>query len=92
MGSLDVKTLFGKRLRKLRKERGWSQEQFADRAGLYRSYVGGVERGERNVSLENICLIADTLGTPPASLFLEWAATADCPDVEDANTRAVRNE
>jgi transcriptional regulator with XRE-family HTH domain len=72
MGNSDVKSLFGKRIRELRKERGWSQEGFADQAGLDRSYIGGVERGERNVSLENICLLAATLGVPPAELFAGW--------------------
>ena len=52
MDQSDVKILFGKRIRELRKLRGWSQEEFALHVGLDRSYVGGVERGERNVSLE----------------------------------------
>lgn len=62
---------FGQRIRELRKMAGWSQEQFAQKAGLDRTYVGGVERGERNVSLRNICRIASTLGVAPAELF-EW--------------------
>ncbi len=72
MDEPDVKLLFGDRVRQLRKSRGWSQEDFAHRVGLDRSYMGGVERGERNVSLENICLIASALGLPPAELFLGW--------------------
>ena len=68
----DVKLLFGKRVRELRKSRGWSQEEFASRVGLDRSYIGGVERGERNVSLENICLIARALGVPTGELFNAW--------------------
>jgi transcriptional regulator with XRE-family HTH domain len=76
MDAPDVKVLFGNRVRQLRKERGWSQEAFAHRVGLDRSYMGSVERGERNVSLENICLIAAALGVGAAALFEEWSETA----------------
>jgi len=72
MKDADVKPLFGKRVRQLRKNKGWSQEEFAHQVGLDRSYMGGVERGERNLSLENICLIAKALGVPPAELFQGW--------------------
>jgi transcriptional regulator with XRE-family HTH domain len=70
--SQDVKTLFGQRVRELRTARGLSQEAFAQLAGLDRSYMGGVERGERNISLENICQIAEALQVPPGELF-QWA-------------------
>jgi transcriptional regulator with XRE-family HTH domain len=65
----DVKILFGQHLRQLRRDSGLSQEQLADQAGLDRSYVGSVERGERNISLENICKLASALGTPPYQLL-----------------------
>jgi transcriptional regulator with XRE-family HTH domain len=65
----DVKVLFGRRLRQLRLNAGLSQEELADKAGLDRSYVGGVERGERNISLENICKIAAALESPPERLL-----------------------
>ena len=65
----DVKILFGRRLRELRRRRGWSQETFAHLCGIDRSYVGGVERGERNISLENICRMAEALGVPPSELL-----------------------
>lgn len=68
----DVKTRFGARLRGLRLSRGWSQEAFASRVGLDRSYVGGVERGERNISLENICAMAAGLDVPASELFAGW--------------------
>lgn len=75
MPPADAKLLFGSRVRQLRTERGWSQEEFAHRAGIDRSYMGGVERGERNVSLENICLIAVALGVSPGELFASWPSS-----------------
>jgi len=66
----DQLVQFGKTVRKFRKEKGISQEELADAAGLDRSYVGGIERGERNVSLLNIIKIAAGLRIPPAR-FLE---------------------
>ncbi|MDD2722366.1 MAG: helix-turn-helix transcriptional regulator [Gallionella sp.] len=65
----DFISEFGLRLRTLRKARGLSQEAFADAAGLDRSYVGGVERGERNVSLLNIKKFADALEIAVEELF-----------------------
>jgi transcriptional regulator with XRE-family HTH domain len=56
----------------LRDERGYSQEELAERAGLHRNYVGGVERGERNVALENIVKLAKALSVPPKELFADF--------------------
>lgn len=67
---LARRVVFGQRVRELRKARGWSsQEKFAHEAGFDRTYVGGVERGERNVSIDNIWRLADTLGVQPGDLF-----------------------
>ena len=55
----------------IREDRGYSQELLADLAHLHRTYIGGVERGERNVSLVNIWRIADALEVPPSSLFAD---------------------
>jgi transcriptional regulator with XRE-family HTH domain len=59
----------GKRLKQLRLQRGWSQEAFAAEAGLDRTYLGGMERGERNPSLKNLARLADTLELPISQLF-----------------------
>lgn len=64
----DVQT-FGSNLRALRKARGLSQEGFADAVGLDRTYVGGIERGERNPGLKAILQLADGLEVEVAELF-----------------------
>jgi transcriptional regulator with XRE-family HTH domain len=56
-------------LRKLRDKRRYSQEELAERGALRRNYVGGVERGERNVALENIVKLAKALSVSPRKLF-----------------------
>jgi transcriptional regulator with XRE-family HTH domain len=61
--------LFGLHLIELRKAHGWSQERLALESGLARSYVGGIERGQRNLALQNICILADTLGVPPSEML-----------------------
>jgi transcriptional regulator with XRE-family HTH domain len=60
---------FGARVRHLRTAQALSQEALAHRAGLDRTYVGSVERGERNISLDNIWLLADTLHVHPSELL-----------------------
>ena len=59
--SPDILIRFGNRVRELRLAAGHSQEAFADLCGLDRTYVGGIERGERNVSLRNIEVVANAL-------------------------------
>ena len=58
---LDILVRFGARVRELRKGKGYSQEAFAARCGLDRTYIGSIERGERNVALRNIGSIATGL-------------------------------
>ena len=84
MADEDVKVLFGRRVRQLRKARGVSQEAFAHQIGIDRSYFGSIERGERNVSLDNICLIAQGLDVPPAHLLMFDALPA--PEAQDGAT------
>jgi transcriptional regulator with XRE-family HTH domain len=66
---LDVLELFGKRLVELRKAKGWSQEALSLESGVARSYLGGVERGQRNIALVNICRLAEALEVPPSELL-----------------------
>ena len=73
MAPRSVKSRFGTRLRQLRDERGYSQEELAERAGLPRNYVGGVQRGERNVALENIVKLAKALSVKPGDLFTDFS-------------------
>ena len=65
----DIRVRFGRRLRALREQRGWTQVQLAERLGLDRSYLADVERGHRNVSLVNLELIAMGFGLTLARLF-----------------------
>lgn len=67
--SKSLRNKLGKKVRELRRNRGWSQEDFADKAGLHRTYIGSVERGEQNISIDNIEKIAKTLGVSLESLF-----------------------
>ncbi len=68
--------LFGQHLVELRKKRGWSQEKLALESGLARSYIGGIERGQRNLALNNICTLANTLGVHPSEMLNFPTATA----------------
>jgi transcriptional regulator with XRE-family HTH domain len=67
--TLDALTLFGKRLSSLRKAKGWSQEKLSLESGIARSYLSGVERGQRNIALLNICLLAKTLEVKTSELL-----------------------
>lgn len=65
----DILTRFGQRIRDLRKAKGYSQEGFAAECQLDRTYIGGIERGERNLSLRNVELLANTLEVSISELF-----------------------
>lgn len=59
----------GKRIRDLRKKKGWSQEELADKADMHRTYMWGIEQGRRNPSLRHLTRIADALDVDLAALF-----------------------
>lgn len=67
----EILIKFGDRVRAIRLELNLSQEELADRAGVHRTYIGMIERGEKNITLENIHKIADALGVKVESLVGE---------------------
>ena len=66
---MDPREKFGKQVRRYRKAMDWSQEKLAAETGLDRTYIGGVERGQRNIALLNIQKIADAFGIQVQELF-----------------------
>ena len=72
----EVIITLGKRIRELRQHTGLSQERFAARAGLDRTYYAGIERGERNPSVKQLAKIAVALGVPLRALFDEESPPA----------------
>lgn len=69
--SHHLRKVLAQNIRRVRAQKGFSQEKLADVAGLHRTYVGSVERCERNISLDNIGKLAVALGVEPASLLTE---------------------
>lgn len=65
----EITLSLGERVRELRREKGFSQEAFAEKCGLHRTYISGIERGKRNVSLRNIEVIAQALGISISELM-----------------------
>jgi transcriptional regulator with XRE-family HTH domain len=68
---LTLRKKLGRAVRRLRSDAGHSQESFADECRLHRTYIGSIERGETNISLENLERIARALGIPVSRLFTE---------------------
>ena len=66
---MDVRQRLAVNLRRLRNEKGWSQEEFADRAGIHRTYVSDLERGARNPTIEVIERLAKPFKVSPGSLL-----------------------
>lgn len=69
MNDKRARLKFGKRLREVRQSKGFSQESLGDVAGLHRTYVGSIERGEQNISLDNIHKLAKALKVRVEELF-----------------------
>lgn len=67
----DLQKTLGRNLRRYREQRGLSQEDFADLVGVHRTYMGGVERGERNLTLRSLERLAATIKVDPISLLQE---------------------
>ena len=66
---MDVRARLGRNLRRLREEKGWSQEAFADEAGIHRTYISDLERGVRNPTITVVEKLARPLGVTPGSLL-----------------------
>ncbi|MDP3675578.1 MAG: helix-turn-helix transcriptional regulator [Novosphingobium sp.] len=66
---MDIRQRLGRNVRRLREEQGWSQEDYADRAGIHRTYVSDIERGRRNPSVTVVERLAKPLGLPPGRLL-----------------------
>lgn len=66
---MDIRKRLGDNVRQLRLAKGWSQEEFADRAGIHRTYVSDIERGVRNPTITVLEKIAAPLGVPPGQLL-----------------------
>lgn len=87
---------FGRHLAGLRKQRSWSQERLALESGLARSYLGGIERGQRNLSFKNLVRLADTLAIPMPELLdfdlqsCRVIAGLEVSDFPDFTRREVR--
>lgn len=69
----------GRTIRTLRKARGLSQEELAEQSGLHVNYIGGIERGERNLGARNVISLSRALGVPPAELFANYGGDEAAP-------------
>ncbi|KPM56413.1 Cro/Cl family transcriptional regulator [Frankia sp. R43] len=67
----DLQRTLGRNLRRYRKQQGLSQEAFADLVGVHRTYMGGIERGERNLTLKSVEAIAAVIKIDPLELLRE---------------------
>lgn len=74
---MDVLKVFADNLRRYRNQAGLSQESFAERAGLHRTYISAIECGKRSIALENVQKIANALGIETYKLFLDNIALED---------------
>ena len=83
----------GQRIRELRLRQGYSQEAFADKCGVHRTFMGTVERGESNLSFQSIATVAVTLGVSLARLFTDLERKAQAlagPSTKKTATRTKR--
>ena len=67
---MDIVKVFGSNVKRYRQQTGLSQEAFAEKCGMHRTYISAIECFRRRISLENIQRIADALGVEPYKLFL----------------------
>jgi transcriptional regulator with XRE-family HTH domain len=75
----ELPVIFGNRIRQLRRKKGFSQESFADHCGLHRTYMGGIERGEHNLTIQTALTIGRGLGIPLSKLLSGIEEEIDAP-------------
>ena len=68
---MDIRRQVGRNLKRIRKEKGWSQEELAFESGLHRTYISGIERGARNPTVIILTRLAETLNVAVSALVLE---------------------
>ncbi len=73
----DLQRVVGRNIRAYREARGLSQEAFADVLGVHRTYMGGIERGERNLTLKSLERLAERIDLDPLALLRQGAAQDD---------------
>ena len=73
----NLQKALGKRIRELRLKKGFSQESFADHCGLHRTYMGGIERGERNLTIQTMATVAKGLGMTMSDLLADIEKQTD---------------
>lgn len=76
----ELQRVVGRNVRRIRTGRGVSQEELADEIGVHRTYMGGVERGERNLTLRSVERLAAGLGVDPHALLVAPPGTGATPD------------
>jgi transcriptional regulator with XRE-family HTH domain len=92
MDDVKIERQFGSNVRQRRTELNLSQEELASRCGLHRTYVGAVERGERNISLRNICALAEALECRPAELLADIVLSNHHDSENDRSTKGSHSQ
>jgi transcriptional regulator with XRE-family HTH domain len=89
----DLLVLLGKRVHELRVGRKWSQEEFAHVSGLHRTYIGQIERGEKNISFANLVKVSGVLGVTMAELLagLEYGVSPAREQTETARKATAKS-
>ena len=75
----NLQEVLGSKIRELRLKKGFSQESFADHCGLHRTYMGGIERGERNLTMQTVFTVANGLGLTMSELLAGIEKQAESP-------------
>jgi transcriptional regulator with XRE-family HTH domain len=86
----DLLELLGKRVHEHRVARKWSQEEFAHVSGLHRTYIGQIERGEKNISFANLLKISGVLGVTMSELLAGLEDDTGAPAVSETSSSANR--